>query len=161
MANKPTYLGLLNAIAVAEAGGADLFTSWAENTTDPKVRAVLQTVALREAEHSVSFAKRIDQLGFSVQDRPDPKLADRIATATSKQLTDREKFDKLGFGEPRADRFASFFEDATIDIETGTLLGRFVSEERDTARRLDACYATLSKKPSAKPKPKPKSKKKT
>ena len=160
MATKPTYLGLLNSIAVVEAGGADLFTSWAENTKDPEVRSVLQTVALREAEHSVSFAKRIDQLGFAVHDRPDPKLADRIAIAKSKKLTDREKFERLGFGAPRPDPFGSFFNDTTIDIETGTLLGRFVSEERDTARRLDACYATLSDKASTKPKPKPKSKKK-
>ncbi|MEO5900059.1 MAG: hypothetical protein ABIR68_07990, partial [Ilumatobacteraceae bacterium] len=82
---------------------------------------------------------------------------DRIAIAKSKKLTDREKFDKLGFGAPRPDPFGSFFADTTIDIETGTLLGRFVSEERDTARRLDACYATLSKKSPAKKSPAKKS----
>jgi hypothetical protein len=159
MSDKPSYLGLLNAIAVGEAGGADLFTSWAENTASAEVRAVLQTVALREAEHSVSFAKRIDQLGYSVRDRPDPKLADRIAIAKSKALTDREKFDKLGFGAPRRDGFARLFEDSTIDIETGTLLGRFVSEERDTGRRLDACYTALAVDKPAKSKKKASTKK--
>ena len=31
----------------------------------------------------------------------------------------------------------------TIDIQTGELLGRYLSEERDTGRRLKACYASL------------------
>ena len=55
-----------------------------------------QTVALREAEHARSFAKRIDELGYSVLPKDDPALPDRIATAKSKKLTDREKFEKLG-----------------------------------------------------------------
>ena len=145
MDSKPTYLGLLNAVAVGELGGEALFSAWAAVTPSEDVRGVLQTVALREAEHARSFAKRIDELGYSVLPKDDPGLAGRIATAKSKKLTDREKFEKLGFTYRREgpDIFSRFFDDVTIDIQTGELLGRYLSEERDTGRRLKACYASL------------------
>jgi len=146
MTERPSYLGLLNAVAVAELGGETLFASWAAATKSDDVRAVLEAVALREAEHARSFAKRINELGFSVRPKDDPKLADRVATATSKKLSDREKFERLGFSRNRTDGpdvFTRFFDDQTIDIQTGELLGRYLSEERDTGRRLDACYAAL------------------
>ena len=44
--------------------------------------------------------------------------------------------------------------DTTIDPQTGALLGRFIAEERDTGRRLKACYQALknsAEKPMAKP----------
>jgi hypothetical protein len=146
MTEKPSYLGLLNAIAVGERGGEELFEAWACATSDEDVRCVLRTVALREGEHARSFAKRIDELGYSVLDRPDPELPGRVEIARSTTLTDREKFERLGFHRdpgPGPDAFARFFEDTTMDIETGTLMGRYVSEERDTGRRLRACYTAL------------------
>ena len=145
MDSKPTYLGLLNAVAVGELGGEALFSAWAAVTPSEDVRGVLQTVALREAEHARSFAKRIDELGYSVLPKDDPGLPARIATAKSKKLTDLEKFEKLGFTYRREgpDIFSRFFDDVTIDIQTGELLGRYLSEERDTGRRLKACYASL------------------
>lgn len=146
MTVKPSYLGLLNAIAIGERGGEQLFDAWACATTNDDVRMVARTVALREGEHARSFAKRIDELGFGVLDRDDPDLPARVEIAASTTLTDREKFEKLGFDrEPRPgpDIFAKFFDDTTMDIETGTLMGRYVSEERDTGRRLRACYSAL------------------
>ncbi len=154
MSNKPTYLGLLNAIAVGELGGEASFTAWAAATPNDDVRGVLQTVALREAEHARSFAKRIDELGYSVRPKDDPVLPRRIATAKSKRLTDRQKFEKLGFAPRREgpDIFSRFFDDMTIDIRTGELLGRYLSEERDTGRRLAACYDALVAVENGKPK---------
>lgn len=145
MDSKPTYLGLLNAVAVAELGGEELFKTWAAVTPSDDVRGLLETIALREAEHARSFAKRIDELGYSVRPKHDPGLPGRLATAKSKKLTDREKFEKLGFTYRREgpDIFTRFFDDMTIDIQTGELLGRYLSEERDTGRRLKACYADL------------------
>lgn len=145
MSTKPTYLGLLNAIAVGELGGEALFDAWAATSTDPDVACLLRTVARREGEHARSFAKRIDELGFTVLDRPDPTLAGRIEIASCPTISDREKLEQLGFcREPsQPDGFARFFDDATIDIETGALLGRYMSEERDTGRRLRACHAAL------------------
>ena len=146
MDSKPTYLGLLNAVAVGELGGEALFNAWAAVTPSEDVRGVLQTVALREAEHARSFAKRIDELGYSVRPKDDPGLPGRIATAKSKRLSDRQKFEKFGLTYDREgpDIFTRFFDDMTIDIQTGELLGRYVSEERDTGRRLKACYAGCS-----------------
>jgi rubrerythrin len=143
---KPSYLGLLNAVAVGELGGERLFKAWAGATPDPAVRSLCETVALREAEHARSFAKRIDELGFTVRRRDDPELPDRVAMAKSKKLSDVEKFERLGFAREPGDRdiFSRFFEDMTIDIQTGELLGRYISEERDTGRRLRACYAALT-----------------
>ena len=143
MGDTPTYLGLLNSVVINESANAQLFGAWAAHTTDPATQAVLHTVALREAEHAVSFAKRIDELGFSVVERDDPALADRISVATS-DIADHEKFEQLGYGAPRPDVFGGMFADVTIDIETGALLGRFIAEERDSARRIDAAYAELS-----------------
>lgn len=142
---KPSYLGLLNAIAVGELGGEALFDAWAATTTDPDVACVLRTVARREGEHARSFAKRIDELGYSVLDRPDPTLADRIEIASCPTVSDRQKFEQLGFTtEPaQPDAFARFLDDSTIDIDTGALLGRYLSEERDTGRRLRACHGAL------------------
>lgn len=146
MGDKPSYLGLLNAVAVGELGGEQLFCAWAETTCDDDVRAVLRTVQLREAEHARSFAKRLDELGYGVLDRADPDLERRVAIARSTELDDCQKFEQLGFAaEPNGpDIFARFFEDTTIDPTTGALLGRYVAEERDTGRLLRGCYSALA-----------------
>lgn len=139
---KPSYLGLLNAIAVGEVGGEALFAAWEAATPDDELRALFHTVALREGEHARSFAKRLDELGFGVRERPDPDLPARLAIAADPDLDDVAKFEQLGFHREPAqpDVFAGMFADPTIDPVTGTLLGRYVCEERDTARRLAAAY---------------------
>ena len=50
----------------------------------------------------------------------------------SKTVSDREKFEKLGFNrEPKdQDIFSNFFKDMTIDIRTGELLGRYLRRAR-------------------------------
>ena len=146
MSDKPSYLGLLNAIAVGELGGEAQFDAWAAVTTNDELRCVLRTVALREAEHARSFAKRIDELGYTVLDRPDADLPRRIAIAGSTELSDCEKLQRLGFsstGDERPDVFTRFFDDINIDPVTGALMGRYIAEERDTGRRLRACHAQL------------------
>jgi len=146
MSDKPSYLGLLNAIAVGECGGEQLFDAWAAATPDDDVRCVLQTVALREGEHAKAFAKRINELGYSVRPKDDPELPARVAIAASRSMSDCEKFERLGFSKDPGsgpDFFVRFFEDTTMDIQTGELMGRYVSEERDTGRRLRACYGQV------------------
>ena len=61
MSDKPSYLGLLNAIAIAEAQAHDYLVAWADVTPSPDVRKVLLTVAAREGEHGMSFSKRINE----------------------------------------------------------------------------------------------------
>lgn len=144
MPEKPSYIGLLNAIAVAETEAGGYFSAWAETTPSPEVRQVLQTVALRESEHGLAFAKRLCELGFEVRQKDDPRAAERCAIASSTTLSDREKFEKLGIGQPvqgdGGDLFDSMFTDKTIDIQTGALLGRYIAEERDSGRLLRSCY---------------------
>ena len=60
MSDKPSYLGLLNAIAVAESNAHEHLQAWIAVTTSVEVAKVLRTVAAREGEHGMSFAKRID-----------------------------------------------------------------------------------------------------
>ncbi len=146
MDDKPSYLSLLNAIAVGELGGELLLKEWAAATPDDNVRAVMQTIALREGEHAKSFAKRIDELGFTVVPKDDPALEDRCKIAASTSLSDCEKFDRLGFNRAPTDTdiFSTFFEDISMDVKTGELMGRYVAEERDSGRMLRSCYDAIS-----------------
>lgn len=147
MPEKPTYLGLLNAVACAEARAYTELSAWAAVTPDPDVRAVLMKVAHREHEHAAAFAKRINELGFEVRETPDPRHERNMEIVRS-DASDLEKLDALGIlgicvddGEP--DIFDGFFRDHSIDIQTGELLGRYIAEERDTLRLVAGCKAQL------------------
>lgn len=147
MNTKPSYLGLLNAIAMGERNGAELFNCWSSVTTNPEVCAVLHTVALREAEHAVAFEKRIDELGFGVLPRIDAQHDAKMTIAASTSLSDRQKLEQLklirspnGSG---GDVFDTMFENKDIDPVTGGLLGRYIAEERDTGRLLTGCHGAL------------------
>jgi len=60
---KPTYLGLLNAVAVGEASAEPFFLAWADTTKDKRLATTLRFVAMREGEHGKAFAKRMLELG--------------------------------------------------------------------------------------------------
>lgn len=147
MTDKPSYLGLLNAISNAEGEAECYLTAWAGVTTRDDVRQVLSTIALREGEHSKAFAKRMCELGFEVLPRTDAKAAERMAIASSTTLSDLEKFEQLDLGRPpvegKPDIFANMLADASIDIQTGGLLGRYIAEERDSGRMFQSCRRSL------------------
>jgi hypothetical protein len=145
MPEKPSYLGLLNGIALAESQAHAYLMAWIPVTPSPDVRAVLAKVAAREGEHGMSFAKRVNELGFELQVKDDPKQAERLAIAAS-DLPDVEKMRKLGLdpkGTSILDYFDNVYKDHTIDIRTGELLGRYIAEEHDTGRLLRDCYEQL------------------
>src|SRR3954451_23462672 len=153
VSDKPSYLGLLNAIALGESRAHAYLSEWIKVTGDPDVCAVLSTVAAREGEHGMAFAKRINELGYTVQERDDPDTAKRMAIACSDR-TDLEKMEKLGLGrldpgEGKPDFFDSVFTDHSIDIRTGELLGRYIAEERDSGRLLRCCYEELKARASS------------
>ena len=50
--------------------------------------------------------------------------------------------EKLDTGS-RPDLFDDIFKDHSIDIRTGELLGRYIAEERDSARLLRSCHECL------------------
>lgn len=147
MTVEPTYLPLLRRIANAECNAEVYLSAWAAATPRGDVRQVIARVALREGEHAKAFQKRVCELGYDMSIEEAAETAERASIGAAADLTDREKFEKLGLGkrpDPSVpDRWAGYFEDSTIDIGTGELLGRFISEERDSTRLLAGCYAAL------------------
>jgi len=147
---KPSYLGLLNAIAVGEGRGRELLDAWAQKTTNAELKQLLTMVAIRAQEHAASFAKRLCELGYAVRPSPAGDFAARLSMMKS-DTSDRVKFDCVfDFGKPllESDTLANVFHDKSIDIETGALLGRFIAEERDSERKLRACYEQLRDTPA-------------
>ena len=116
-------------------------------TPSPDVRKVLLTVAAREGEHGMSFAKRINELGYEVRRKDDGRLKDAMELVTSDR-SDLKKMEKLKLNTldtgDKPDIFDGLFKDHSIDIRTGELLGRYIAEERDTARLLRSCYEQLA-----------------
>src|ERR1700739_3397393 len=114
MSDKPSYLGLLTAVALAEGNAHCYLTEWANVTTDPEVRKVVLTVAAREGEHAASFTKRINELGYEVGPKDDPTLAGKLDLMRS-DCSDLEKMESLQLDKLEnadgTDVFDSFFED--------------------------------------------------
>lgn len=153
MSTEPSYLPLLRQIVNGESNAEVYLSAWAETTPRDDVRRVIATIALREGEHAKAFEKRICELGHDVSVVCTERTNEMVTVARDSSLTDLEKFRRMGLGTPpdttQPDRWANYFEDQNIDIGTGELLGRFVSEERDSVRLLADCYRTLSNEPTA------------
>ena len=147
MSEKPSYLGLLNAIAVVEAQAHEYLTVWADTTPSAEVRQVLLTVAAREGEHGMTFAKRINELGYEVRCNVDAAMQEKTMELVRSDRSDLKKFEKLKLHTldtgDKPDIFDGFFKDHSIDIRTGELLGRYIAEERDSARLFRSCYEQL------------------
>jgi rubrerythrin len=154
MSDKPSYLDLLNRISLGESNAYCYLSEWAEVTKDADVRRVMLTVAAREGEHGLSFAKRINELGYELVQKPDENLEKKLEIVRS-DCSDLEKMEALGFARTadsadKPDFFDDLFKDHSIDIQTGELLGRYIAEERDSGRLLRACYACLQEAEEAK-----------
>lgn len=145
MSENPSYLGLLNAIALNETRAYEYLQVWIGVTPDPEVARILRTVAAREGEHGLSFAKRLDELGYGVREQDDQGLQDRTSIVGSTEISDVEKFERFGLHE--LDKLLCYFDDVfkdhSIDIRTGELLGRYITEEHDSCRLLRRCYDSL------------------
>jgi rubrerythrin len=148
MVKKPSYIGLLNAIANGERGGHQLFNAWSTSTTDKALQPTLNMIAVREMEHSWAFEKRLTELGFSLRPTTNKALNKQVKLLKSK-ISDEEKFASFGFGatpdNPRetGDALLQILADKSIDPQTGELMGRFISEERDTGRQLTKAYRAM------------------
>lgn len=146
--SEATYLPLLNSIAVNEGKAEKLLSAWAGATRDEALAAALRFVAIREGEHAWAFTKRLCELGQAVcEEKAFQVFKDFDATLAflGSDAADCEKVARFGGkrdkdAAPRKDPFASFFNDASIDPQTGELLGRYICEERDSGRRLTAEY---------------------
>lgn len=143
--SEPTYLPLLNSIAVNERKGEALLSAWADATADAELKSVLQFVAIREGEHAAAFTKRLCELGQAVCEDTAYQVFedfDGLLAFIGSGASDAEKITRFaGPGDrEQKDPFRGFFNDTSIDPETGALLGRYIAEERDSGRRLRAQY---------------------
>ena len=62
MGEHPSYLSTFNAITNGERRGFQFLDGWSRKTRDPQPAALLRQFAIREAEHAVTFEKRISKL---------------------------------------------------------------------------------------------------
>jgi hypothetical protein len=144
--SEPTYLPLLNSIAVNEAKGQILLDAWACTTKDESLAQALRFVAIREGEHAMAFTKRMCELGHAVCEEKAYQVFkdfDGLLACVKSSISDAQKIERLQGrrgDEERKDPFTGFFNDTTIDPQTGELLGRYIAEERDSGRRLKAEY---------------------
>ena len=144
---EPTYMPLLNSIAVNESKGEILLKAWADATPDAELGAALNFVAIREGEHAWAFTKRMCEMGHPVCEETAIqffKNFDEIVAFVKSDASDADKVARLSGDrsndESAPDIFSKFFDDKTIDPVTGGLLGRYIAEERDSGRRLQAEY---------------------
>jgi rubrerythrin len=140
---------MLEAIANAERQGHEYYQAWYDHATDPDLKETMRIVATRELEHSLAFTKRIDELGFECQPAEILDFSKQIEIVTS-DCSDYEKLQALELTDlaakildPKNDPFRRLFNDLTIDVQTGALLGRYIAEERDSARMLAACATAM------------------
>lgn len=158
MAKKPSYIGLLNTIANAERGGYELFKAWSGSTKDQELQVTLDMVAVREMEHSWAFEKRLNELGFALQSASTNKQLNKQVRFLKSSASDEDKFASLGVGAEKAkgstsedsDGLLQILADKSIDPQTGALMGRFISEERDSGRQLIKAHKAMLRKKMSK-----------
>lgn len=140
-ATKPSYLGLLNAIALGEAGAGVSLGAWANATPNEELANALRFVAARETSHGDVFCRRIKELGFDLLQKPDPGAAERLAKVANPKVSD---LDKIGpEREEGLDPFVDIekqLEGGIFDPLTAKLLVWYISEERDSGEVLKAAY---------------------
>ena len=145
--DKPSYLGLLNAISLAESRAGVYLGAWADATTDDDLAATLRLVAARETSHGDLFCRRLCELGYELRRKPDPKAAAQLARYADPNISDCEKVGDER--EERGDPFADIKQqlaDGAFDPMTANMLTWYIGEERDSGRRLKAAYAEVRAK---------------
>ncbi|MFN0095818.1 MAG: hypothetical protein ACKVVT_13715 [Dehalococcoidia bacterium] len=142
MPEKPSYLGLLNAISLGESGAGVYLRAWADATPDEELAATLRCVAARETSHGDVFCRRISELGFSLLQKPDPGAAQRVAKYGNPKVSDLEKM-----GPERANEKDPFVDidrqlkDGIFDPLTAKMMTWYIAEERDSGDLLRSAYA--------------------
>ncbi|HEX5263285.1 MAG TPA: hypothetical protein VFW13_07150 [Phenylobacterium sp.] len=142
---KPSYLGLLNAISLAETEAGHYLTAWANATDDQELAATLRFVAARETSHGELFCRRLSELGYDLRQKADPKAAERLARYANPKISDCEKVgpERENTGpEPFGD-IRKAIADGVYDDMTCNMLQWYINEEIDSGRRLNAVYAKV------------------
>ncbi|MBL6854002.1 MAG: hypothetical protein ISS15_15340 [Alphaproteobacteria bacterium] len=147
-AKKPTYLGLLNAISLAETEAGVYLRAWADATCDEELACTLRLVAARETSHGVLFCRMLSELGYELREKADPKSAERIARYANPKISDLDKLPKQGSGEEK-DPFGEIeraMADGAYDPVTCNMLSWYICEERDSGAKLREAYAKVRAK---------------
>lgn len=139
---KPAYLGLLNAISLAETNAGIYLHAWADATQDEELACTLRLVAAREASHGQLFCRMLCELGYELRQKPDPGGAERIAKYANPKISD---LDKIGRSrrELDGDPFAEIEEkiaEGFYDPVTANMLRWYICEERDSAKKLREAF---------------------
>jgi hypothetical protein len=144
---KPTYLGLLNAISLAETSAGVYLRAWADATDDDELACTLRFVAARESSHGEVFCRRLNELGFEVKPKHDPAAEKRLAKLANPRICDLEKLPNRA--EDAEDPFVEIrtnLAGGVYDPMTANLLTWYVAEEDDSGRRLREAYARVRSK---------------
>ena len=151
---KPGYLGLLNAISLAESAAGVYLEAWAKATPNPDLARTLRLVAARETSHGDVFCRRITELGFELRRKPDPRAAERLAKLADPTIRDLEKIPARSAED--ADPFADIrrrLAEGEFDAMTANLMNWYIAEEKDSARRLGEAYDGVRRAARATPAP--------
>ena len=143
---KPRYLGLLNAISLAETAAGVYLEAWANATEDADLACTLRLVAARETSHGEVFCRRIGELGYELRQKADPKAAARLVRYANPKISDCEK---VGPERQEGDTFADIkaaMAEGAYDPMTCNLMQWYIAEEEDTGRRLRDAYASVRAK---------------
>lgn len=139
--SKPSYLGLLNAISLAETAAGTYLEAWADVTPNENLACTLRLVAARERSHGDVFCRRIAELGFQLRRRVDPRNAEQLAKLSNPKISDLDKMPPRGAGD--GDGFADIrrrIADGEFDAMTANLMTWYIAEEKDSAKRLREAY---------------------
>ena len=140
-AEKPAYLGLLNAISLGESHAGKYLDAWADVTSDADLACTLRLVAARETSHGDIFCRRIAELGFCLEPKKDAKAGEQLAKFADPRISDLEK---MGPELPTGEIFGEIKQamaDGAYDAMTCNLLQWYIAEEEDSLRRLKVAYA--------------------
>ncbi len=144
---KPSYLGLLNTISLAETEAGVYLEAWANATPDEDLAKVLRLVAMRETHHGDAFCRRLSELGYPLRQKADPKSPARLAKYANPRIHDCEKLPpESSDNSAIADGFREIetaVKDGKFDPMTANMLTWYIAEERDSGRRLKEAYACV------------------
>jgi hypothetical protein len=138
---KPSYLGLLNAISLGESAAGVALEAWAKATPNEDLACVLRLVAARETSHGEVFRRRLCELGYSLREKADPRAAEQLARLADPNISDRDKIPRRR--EDAADPFAEIrrrMAEGDFDPMTVNLMNWYIAEEKDSERRLRDAY---------------------
>lgn len=145
---KPRYLGLLNAISLAESHAGVYLRAWADATSDPDLECTLRLVAARESSHGDVFCRRLAELGYELRQKNEPGSEERIARFGNPKIGDLEKIGRAR-NETERDPFGEIeqkIRDGFYDPMTANLLTWYMAEERDSTTRLREAFARVRAK---------------